>query len=136
MKIEKPCTENFSTMEKNSLGRHCSLCNKTVVDFTKMNTVEIQNYFSSATGEVCGRFKNFQLDQKNGFEKMIYNLQEYLYGLKAKPMRIAFLALLSGIMTFANSCMGKAIYKEDIMKSNPKQNSDSLRIKQMNSEKR
>ena len=132
MKIEKPCTEDFSEMKKNELGRHCSTCNKTVVDFTKMNTLEIQNYFSSAHGEICGRFKSFQLEQKNVFEKMLFNLQDYFSGFKIKPMRIAFLALLSGIITFANSCMGKAIYKE------PKQDqkTDSLKMKQVPDTKR
>lgn len=107
MKIEKPCSENFSGMKKNNLGRHCPSCNKTVVDFTKMSVNEIQNHLTSSTGEVCGRFKSLQLEQKNGFEKFIFQLRERVSNFNIKPMRLAFLTLISGITAFTSSCMGK-----------------------------
>jgi len=39
-------------------------CQKTVVDFTLMSDAEIINYFSKATGTVCGRLAADQLNRK------------------------------------------------------------------------
>ena len=133
MKIETPCTEDFSAMTKNNWGRHCSRCNKTVVDFTKMSTAEIQNHLASSSGEVCGRFKSLQLEQKNGFEKIVFQLRERVSNINIKPMRLAFLTLISGITAFTSSCMGKVqnSYDENKTDKNPK--GDSLKIKQTSS---
>lgn len=130
MKIEKPCTENFSRMTKNDLGRHCSMCNTTVVDFTMMSAVEIKEHLSKSTGEVCGRFKSLQMEQKNSFERLIFNLQNYFSGLRLKPIRLTLLALLSGITVFMNSCMGKAIYRDD---RQPQKDQQSTKTNQQDS---
>lgn len=106
MKIKNPCAENYMAMKKNKEGRFCDLCSKTVVDFTKMNASEIQNYLALSNGEVCGRFKTLQLNQKNGLEKIIYNFRECVSGLNIKPIRVAVLTLISGITAFMSSCMG------------------------------
>lgn len=130
MKIEKPCTENFSRMTKTDSGRHCASCNKTVVDFTMMSIKEIKTHLTASTGEVCGRFKSLQLEQKSGFEKMIFNLRACVSGFKVRPMRVACLALLSGIAAFTSSCMGKVQndYDETISDQNSK--GDPKTIKQ------
>ncbi len=136
MKIEKPCTEDFSAMQKNNLGRHCSSCNKTVVDFTKMSTNDIKTHLASASGEVCGRFKSLQLEQKNSFEKFIFDLRErIMYHVTIRPLRLASLTLLSGIMAFAGSCMG-AVQRNYEPDQQPKdQKADSLKIKQTSEKK-
>lgn len=135
MKIEKPCTENFSGMTKNELGRHCSLCNKTVVDFTKMSTADIQNHLASSAGEVCGRFKNLQLEQKTLFEKLLFNLRERVSGFNIQPMRIAALTLISALTAFTSSCMG-AVQRDYEPDKNPyKPQSDSLQVKQVDENK-
>ena len=60
--IPEPCNENWGAMSPNEQGRFCSSCQKTVVDFTKFTTQDIQNYFIKHYGQkVCGRFKNQQL---------------------------------------------------------------------------
>ncbi len=52
-------------MKPNESGRHCSSCNKTVVDFSEMNKEEIQDYFKKANGErVCGQFNSVQVEVK------------------------------------------------------------------------
>lgn len=133
MKIEKPCAENFSGMTKNNSGRHCSSCNKTVVDFTKMSTTEIQNHLNSSTEEVCGRFKCLQLEQRNGLEKLIFNLRERVSGFDIRPVRVAFLTLLSGVTAFTSSCMG-AVQRDYEPNENAKgQKNDSLKVKQESS---
>lgn len=133
MNIKKPCTENYSAMIKNKEGRFCHLCHKTVVDFTKMSNLEIQAYLVSTSGEVCGRFNTLQLEKKNGFEKMIYNLRERVSQFNIKPLRIAALTLISGITAFTSSCMGAVdrSYQETNANDNPKK--DTLAAKQMKS---
>jgi len=59
--IPKPCHEDWDKMTPNNNGRFCSSCSKTVVDFTNMSPNEIQMYYQQHSN-VCGRFKNSQLD--------------------------------------------------------------------------
>lgn len=59
--IPKPCHEDWNKMTPNDNGRFCGSCSKNVVDFTNMLPDEIQMYFQQHNN-VCGRFKNSQLD--------------------------------------------------------------------------
>jgi hypothetical protein len=62
--VPKPCHENWNAMTPKETGRFCSTCTKTVVDFTKMGTDEIQEYFVQNREEkVCGRFNNEQVNR-------------------------------------------------------------------------
>ncbi|MFK8058798.1 MAG: energy transducer TonB [Polaribacter sp.] len=61
--IPKPCHENWTKMTPKEKGRFCSSCSKTVIDFTKKSTTEIQNYLVENKNEqVCGHFYKKQLD--------------------------------------------------------------------------
>ncbi|MFT3911925.1 MAG: hypothetical protein QM737_21045 [Ferruginibacter sp.] len=60
--IPKPCHENWDNMTPNQQGRHCSSCEKTVVDFTQMTEDEVKYFFINKRSErVCGRFSSAQL---------------------------------------------------------------------------
>ncbi len=60
--IKKPCTENFNTFTKTNNGGYCNTCTKEVIDFSKMNTQEIEQYFlNNKTQDTCGRFSTHQL---------------------------------------------------------------------------
>lgn len=59
--IKEPCSEDWHSMTSNKLGRHCSKCEKTVVDFTKWDQVDIHNYMTN-NQNVCGRFQTHQLN--------------------------------------------------------------------------
>lgn len=59
--IKEPCFEDWNSMTSNKLGRHCSKCEKTVVDFTKWDQVDIHNYMTN-NQNVCGRFQPHQLN--------------------------------------------------------------------------
>lgn len=62
--IPKPCHEDWNSMSKEEIGRFCSSCTKTVVDFTKMKSPEVQQYFAqNQDRKVCGRFKNEQVNR-------------------------------------------------------------------------
>ncbi len=64
IQIANPCHENWNAMTPNKQGAFCLSCEKTVVDFSKMNDEEIRNYLMTHLNDkVCGRFKNEQLQQ-------------------------------------------------------------------------
>lgn len=51
-------------MTPSAKGRFCSSCEKTVIDFTKMNSFEISNYLKeNVHNGVCGRIYKSQLDR-------------------------------------------------------------------------
>lgn len=66
IKIPKPCHEGWDTMSPKDKGRFCSSCSKTVVDFTKMDTNEIQGFLlENKDKRICGHIKQTQLDSIN-----------------------------------------------------------------------
>jgi hypothetical protein len=65
--IPNPCHEDWNKMTPNEKGRYCGICNKTVIDFSKMSKIEIQDYFRNiANGsKICGSFNSKQLNPKS-----------------------------------------------------------------------
>lgn len=62
LNIKTPCSENFDSFSPTAKGGFCGSCEKEVIDFTKMNSDNIVNYFKTKTTEnTCGRFKTQQL---------------------------------------------------------------------------
>lgn len=60
--VPKPCHENWETMSPEEKGRFCSVCSKTVLDFTTKTKEEVLNYVADHANEkMCGRFRNDQL---------------------------------------------------------------------------
>ncbi len=64
LSIPKPCTENWENMSTNERGRHCTNCNKTVIDFSLYSDKQLIEFFSKATGKICGRINNYQLQKQ------------------------------------------------------------------------
>lgn len=63
LEIKEPCHENWDNMKIGLISRHCEVCNKGVMDFTKMNRGEIITYMLSNPNEsVCGRLNKDQFD--------------------------------------------------------------------------
>ncbi len=61
--IPTPCHEDWNQMTSTTTGRFCGSCTKNVVDFTAMMPTEIQQYFTANKSQnICGRFKNEQLE--------------------------------------------------------------------------
>ncbi len=61
--IPEPCNEDWNMMTVNEKGRFCNSCEKTVVDFTKLSTMQIQHFLKeNQNKKVCGHFKKTQLD--------------------------------------------------------------------------
>lgn len=61
--IPKPCHENWEMMAHEEKGRFCSVCSKTVYDFTALSDQELINAFPDQEENVCGRFNEFQLNR-------------------------------------------------------------------------
>ncbi len=62
--IPKPCTKDWDQMTKTDQGKHCSSCNKVVIDFTKMKNDEIISILLKNKGKkVCGNFYNTQIER-------------------------------------------------------------------------
>jgi hypothetical protein len=61
--IPKPCHENWNEMTPDEKGRFCSVCSKTVRDFTAAADKEIAETFSGTAELVCGRFNTSQLNR-------------------------------------------------------------------------
>jgi hypothetical protein len=49
-------------MTPTTVGRFCESCSKCVHDFTNFRDQELIEYFGKATGKICGRFTEHQLD--------------------------------------------------------------------------
>jgi hypothetical protein len=69
--IPEPCHEDWAKMTPKEKGRHCAVCEKVVVDFSKFTDKEIYHYLNENKGaKTCGRFGSNQLD-KPIYEKEI-----------------------------------------------------------------
>ena len=101
IKIAKPCSEDWDKMSKNNLGRHCQLCDKTVVDFTKMTSEEIRDYLSKKGKQrICGRIlkpaeRRAPSKKQQWFDGMYLKINERV---RFKPMRVSLLTCISLLM--------------------------------------
>jgi len=63
--IPNPCNENWNAMESIGEGRFCGCCDKTVVDFSKMELSEIKLYFKQHQKQkICGHFNTAHTTQQ------------------------------------------------------------------------
>lgn len=94
LSIPQPCHENWNNMTPAQKGRHCSSCNKEVVDFTSMNDGEVAHLINSMSGKVCGRFNQQQInrvlytpaERNNGLFKHLWKLllPGFFFSVKAQ----------------------------------------------------
>lgn len=92
--IPAPCHEDWNKMTPKDNGRFCSVCCKTVVDFTMMSDEEVFNYWSSAKEKPCGRFKEDQLNRpiykgkKNLWKWLIMSVASMIISNKTKAQGV------------------------------------------------
>lgn len=60
LNIDKPCSENWDKMIPNDVGRHCSNCDKTVVDIRFKSNLEIKSLVETSDS-VCAIANKHQL---------------------------------------------------------------------------
>ncbi|WPO84234.1 TonB-dependent receptor plug domain-containing protein [Chryseobacterium sp. JJR-5R] len=61
--IPQPCHENWDTMTPDEQGKFCSVCSKTVRDFTAASDEDLAEAFSGISETACGHFKASQLNR-------------------------------------------------------------------------
>ena len=80
LKIEKPCGQDWSSMNKTSIGKFCSHCSKSVIDFTQLTDNEVLQIAEQHSGSLCGRLtqeqlnKVMQLQQQSQNNSRIYKI--------------------------------------------------------------
>ncbi|QHJ08455.1 carboxypeptidase-like regulatory domain-containing protein [Hymenobacter busanensis] len=61
IRIPQPCHEDWQLMTPTVTGRHCTACQKVVIDFTQKTDAELLAYFRQHRGNTCGRFAAHQV---------------------------------------------------------------------------
>ena len=61
--MPKPCHQNWDGMKRNTDGRYCDHCQKTVLDFSAMTDSQVYHFFSQNKDTYCGKFLNTQLQR-------------------------------------------------------------------------
>lgn len=61
--IDNPCKQNWNSMTESDVGKYCSHCSKTVVDFTKMTDDEVIHIIEHTSGKLCGHLTHQQLNR-------------------------------------------------------------------------
>lgn len=63
VEIKSPCSEDWNKMKIGMFSRHCDSCDKSVIDFTKMERSEIiMHLLANPNENVCGRMNRKQFD--------------------------------------------------------------------------
>lgn len=62
LKLENPCSEKWDNMKPNDKGSYCDVCTKNVIDFTKLNQVEISEIMKKPRNTICAKLTNSQLN--------------------------------------------------------------------------
>lgn len=107
--IPKPCSEDWDAMTPNSKGRHCLSCAKTVVDFTQMETYEIQAYLAEHSKQsICGRIKRKHLSA------IQIEIPTHTFRKKMSFHKIFLLALLISMGTSLLSCANETTEAQKI----------------------
>lgn len=124
--IPQPCHEDWNAMTEKEKGRHCDVCSKVVVDFTKMSDDEMIDYLQQhSTQKTCGHFRNDQLYQT---EKLQINLSAIPTNLSfRKYFAIAlFIAFTSFGLVSCKSNSGRTVGEIEVVDSSHIVKQDSL----------
>lgn len=111
--IPNPCHEDWNTMTPDQTGRHCSICAKSVVDFTGMSDEAVKHFFldRKANERICGRFKQTQL------QRIVIELPHNIFGLQIPAWKKFLAACLIVFSTTLFSCetkiKGKAVVQQE-----------------------
>jgi len=102
--IPEPCHEQWNDMTPNEQGRHCTVCSKTVIDFSGWDEDEIAAYLfaNQATG-TCGRLRAAQVNT-TAIAPSTYLYQVMQSGLD-------YLKKVAAILLFA-VCIGGAAFAQ------------------------
>lgn len=78
--IPQPCHENWDTMTPDEKGRFCSVCSKTVRDFTLAADKEIMEVLTGSPDTICGNFYESQLNRNLHYSYVNSLLMKFAVG--------------------------------------------------------
>lgn len=111
--IPDPCHENWNQMTPKEQGRHCAVCSKVVVDFTRKQESEINTILSTATGKVCGHFRVEQLNQEE--QMKVFKQPSNLFNRNWKYFALATLGFFAfNKKSEAQRLKGKVALRGDV----------------------
>ncbi len=68
--INNPCSEKWDEMIPQEKGKLCLRCDRIITDFTNKTDQEILDYIKASKGQICGRFKDEQLNRELEFNNV------------------------------------------------------------------
>lgn len=121
IKIEKPCSENLSSMNKVGCGFHCQTCNKTVVDFREYSDKALVDFLrKNQQQETCGLFMETQIGRPISIPQPVKlyrnRIKDWLvaasltycvatqFGCTRSPKKVAPRQYMTGVVVFENKC--------------------------------
>jgi hypothetical protein len=107
--IPEPCNENWDQMTPKKNGRHCSSCNKVVVDFTNMSEKEIVAFLLK-NKSACGRISAKILNKPIAYFKPVKHIK-YQW-----PAIAAFIVagMFSVMPSFSQTPIQKKVYNRNL----------------------
>lgn len=79
--IPNPCQEEWNQMTPDEKGRFCSVCAKSVIDFTEKSDEEIKEIITqNLENNICGRFKKSQISHPLSIQipqQLVYSQTQY-----------------------------------------------------------
>lgn len=123
IRIPKPCHQNWEKMAPEETGRHCSVCEKTVIDFTQKSILEVKSIlYKNQNQKLCGRFNaNMIGSNPNWLQRKIMT---FYFRTKLRPSN-HFVASFAMLLLFLMGCK-----KEVVNKNTSKKLIDTLQIEQ------
>jgi hypothetical protein len=119
IKVPNPCSQDWGNMNQEEKGRHCSSCDKIVVDFTSMGNDELKAYFKKHSEQrTCGHFLKSQLthvEVKN--HHFLYKVKNKFQQINLSPVRQISLILIGLLMTIAGcneKTLGEVEYNDSL----------------------
>lgn len=111
IRIPEPCHEDWNKMTPDENGKFCSVCVKSVVDFTNKSKTEIEEYLiQNRESQICGRFKKSQIDS------LIIHIPSHIIYSQTHYHKMFLMALFVTMGTILFSCTDKNGNKQKIDK--------------------
>lgn len=131
IRIPKPCHENWNEMSPEEKGRHCAVCNKTVIDFTENSLPEIHQFLQiHSEQKICGRFNHNDVEPPTQYRNWIQRKAINFYQFAGKKQFSGFAASFSVLLLFLVGCKKEVtgdISITDDTKMHPKDSTVSIK---------
>lgn len=81
LSIPQPCKESWDDMKSSGEGRHCTNCNKTIIDFSLYSDKQLLEFIKKSKDQLCGRLSVAQVNRPIFYaEPQNHFLHKLLFG--------------------------------------------------------